>query len=102
MGENARQTKPCQTCLFSWHIWQGYVEVCSGKALASLDQTKLGCSFDGGPATIDVELIVDTLGVGANRAQADHEFPGDLRPRKLGVEQAEHLELALAERFREC
>ena len=68
-------------------------------ACASLDQTKLGCSFDGCPATIDVEFPVDALGIGANRAQADHEFPGDLRPRKLGVKQAEHLELALAERL---
>ena len=70
------------------------------KALVWLDQTELSCTLDGRTATIDVQFRIDALSVGANRAQADHELPGDLRPRKLGVEQAEHLELALAERLR--
>src|SRR5689334_7345885 len=96
MGEVARETKVlpryARRC---WHIWQDYVEACWGNAsLAPLDQTKLGCSFDGCPATIDVKLTVDTLGIGAHRAQADHELASDLWPRKLGVEQAEHLKLA--------
>ena len=84
-GEEGRQTKALpRYARRSWHIWQGYGDVYSGNALASLDQTKLGCPFDGRPATVDVEFTVDALGIGANRAQADHEFPGDLRPGKLG------------------
>ena len=48
-----------------------------------LDQTELGCPFDGCLATIDVEFTEDVLGMGADGAQADHEFLGDLWPRKL-------------------
>jgi hypothetical protein len=59
-----------------------------------LNQTELSCTLDGRAATIDVQFSVDALGIGTNRAQADHEFAGDLWPRKLGVEQAEHVELA--------
>ena len=61
-----------------------------------LNQFQLGCPFDGRPAAIDVELAVDTLGVRAEGAQGDHELIGDLRPGKLGFEQAENFKLTLA------
>ena len=53
-------------------------------------------SFDGRPAIIDVEFTVDALGMCADSAQGDHEFTGDLRPRKLGFEQSENFKLTLA------
>ena len=49
--------------------------------IVQLDQTEFGCPFDGHPAVIDVEFTVDILGMCAHRAQGDHEFAGDLRPR---------------------
>ena len=75
------------------------MDACSGNALAWLYQTQLFCPFDGRPAIIDVEFTVDALSMGAEGAQADHEFMGNLRPRKLGFEQAENFKLALAERL---
>ena len=35
----------------------------------------------------------------ADSAQGDHEFTGDLRPRKLGFEQSENFKLTLAYRL---
>ena len=67
--------------------------------LAGLDQIQFNCPFDSRPAIIDVEFTVDALGMGADRAQGDHEFTGDLRTRKLGFEQAENFQLTLAERL---
>ena len=61
----------------------------------ALEQIQLFCPFDGRPAIRDVELTVDALGMRANRAQGDHERLGDLRPGKLGFEQAEHVKLTL-------
>ena len=54
-------------------------------AFARLDQTQFFCTFDSRPATVDVEFAVDALGMGADGAQGDHEFTGDLWPRKLGL-----------------
>jgi len=71
----------------------------SGNAAVWLDQTELGGPLDGRPAVIDVEFTIDALGMGADRAQADHEFLSDLWSRKLGFEQAEHGKLTLAERL---
>ena len=68
----------------------------TGNAFAWLEQIQLCCPFDGRPASIDVEFTVDALGMCADSAQGDHEFMGDLRPRKLGFEQAEHFKLTLA------
>jgi hypothetical protein len=65
-------------------------------AFGWLYQTQLDCPFDGRPAILDVEFSVDALGMGADRAQGDQEFTGDLRPRKLGFEQAENVKLTLA------
>ena len=48
-------------------------------------------------ATVDVELTEDTLGMGADGAQGDHKFTGDLRAGKLAFEQAQHFKLTLAE-----
>src|SRR5690349_11056572 len=64
---------------------------------AWLEQIQLCCPFDGRPAIRDVEFRVDALGMCANRAQGDYEFLGDLRPRKLGCEQSQHVKLTLAE-----
>ena len=71
----------------------------AGALFTWLDQTQFCCPFDGRPAIIDVEFAVDALGMGADRAQGDHEFIGDLRPGKLGFEQAENFKLTLAERL---
>ena len=71
----------------------------SGQTIARLNQTQLGGPIDGSPAIIDVQFAVDALGVGAYRAQADDEFLGDLRPRKLSFEQAQHFQFSLAERL---
>ena len=77
------------------------MEACSGNALAWLDQAQLDCPFDGCPPVIDVEFAEDALGVGADSAQGDHEFIGDLWPRKLGFEQSEDFKLTLAKRLNE-
>jgi len=77
--------KTCQACMKCKFIWQGYM-YCSGSAFARLDQIQLDCPFDGCPAIIDIEFVVDALGMCADRTQADHEFTGDLRTGKLGLE----------------
>jgi hypothetical protein len=84
-----------------WFTWQGYVDVCLGNALTGLHQAQIYCSFDGCPAVINIEFTKDTLGVCADCTQGDHEFMGDLRPRKLTFEQSENFKLALAQRFNE-
>ena len=80
-------------------IWQGYVEGCSGSTFAQLDQIQLFGPFDSRPASLDVEFAVDALGMGADRAQGDHEFVGDLRPGKLGIKQTENFKLTLGQRL---
>ena len=103
LGQDARETNALpDRAMKGWCIWQGYVDACSGNACARLEQTQLCCAFDGRPAIRDVEFTVDALGMCADRAQGDHEFLGDLRPRKLGFEQSEHCKLTLAERLYEC
>src|SRR5687768_11829131 len=69
--------------------------------LSWLYQIQLCCPFDGRTATIDIELAVDALGMRAESAQGDHQFTGDLWPRKLGLEQSEHLKLTVAQRLDE-
>src|SRR5438270_11596426 len=44
-------------------------DACSGTAVVRLDQTQLCCPLDGCSAALDVELAVDGLGMGADRAQ---------------------------------
>ena len=73
------------------------VDACAGNASAGLEQAQLCCPLDGRPASGDLEFAVDALGMGADGAQGDHEFLGDLRPRQLGFEQSEHVTLTLAE-----
>ncbi len=72
----------------------------SDSAFAWLDQIQLCCPFDGRPAIHDVKFAIDALGMGADRAHGNHELIGDLRPGKLGFEQAEHVKLTLAEPLR--
>ena len=50
-------------------------------AMGWLDQIQFDGPLDSRPAIRDVEFAVDALGVGADCAQADYEFTGDLRPR---------------------
>ena len=71
----------------------------SSQRHVALDQPQLLCSFDSRPASIDVKLVIDALGMCADGAQADHEFTGDLGSRKLGLEQPENFQLTLAERL---
>lgn len=70
-------------------------------ATAWLNQIQICCPFDSPPTVIDVEFAVDALGMSAHRAQADHELLGDLRPRQIGSEQAQHFQFTLAERLHE-
>ena len=72
------------------------MDACSGNAFAWLNQIQLCGPFDGRPAIIDAEFTVDALGMCADSTQGDHEFTGDLRPRKLGFEQSENFKLTLA------
>jgi hypothetical protein len=72
------------------------MDACWSDAFAWLYQMQLFGSFNCGPAIIDVEFTVDTLGMCADSAQGDHEFTGDLRPRKLGFEQSKDFKLTLA------
>src|SRR5688572_28462246 len=67
--------------------------------LASLDQTQLFCPPDRCPATVDAKLVVDTLSMCADGAQTDHELPGDLGLEKLGLEQAQDIQLTLGQRL---
>src|SRR6266545_6337035 len=90
--------KTYQACMKCKLIWQGYM-YCSGSAFARLDQIQFDCSFDGCPAIIDIEFVVDALGMCADRTQADHEFTGDLGTGKLSLEQAENFKLTPAERL---
>ena len=79
------------------HIWlAGFSDYLDRPVL---DQAQLNGPFDRRPAAIDVEFAVDALGMGAHRAQSDHEFTGYLGARKLSLEQPEHFELTLAEWF---
>ena len=59
--------------------------------ICQLYQTELFGLMDSRTAVVDVELTVNVLGMGTHSAQGDHEFTGDLWPRKLGFEQSEHL-----------
>ena len=68
----------------------------SGNAFTWLDQIQLSRPFDSCPAIIDIEFTVDALGMCADCAQGDHEFTGDLRPRKLGFEHSQDFEFSLA------
>jgi hypothetical protein len=67
--------------------------------LVRLNQTQLFGPVDRRPAAIDSEFAVDTLGVGAEGTQADHELIGNLWPGQLGFEQLENFKFALAERL---
>src|SRR5215207_8544231 len=49
------------------------------------------------PAAVDVEFAVDALGMSADRAQANHELTGDLRPGQLCPEQSQDFQLTLTE-----
>src|SRR5688572_33393851 len=89
-GETTRETTSV------WFTWQGELAACSGNTLAWLYQIQLFCSFDGCSAISDVEFTEDALGMGADSAQADHEFTGDLRAAQVGSEQPKHFKLALA------
>jgi hypothetical protein len=95
-GRTPSRQRPCQDAKEYRGIEQSEAGACSGNAIARLVQVQLCCPFDGRPAIIDVELPVDALGMGADGTQGDHELTGDLRPRKLGFEQSEHVTLALA------
>src|SRR5215216_2164221 len=95
-----RKQKTYQACIKCKFIWHGYM-YCSGSAFARLDQIQLDCPFDSRPAIIDIEFAVDALCMCADRTQADHEFTGDFRTGKLGLEQAENFQLTLAERLNE-
>ena len=55
-------------------------------AFGWLYQIQFGCPLDSRPAILDVEFAVDALGMGADRAQGDHEFTGNLGSRKVGFE----------------
>jgi hypothetical protein len=50
-------------------------------AMEWLDQIEFDGPLDSRPAIRDVEFAIDTLGMGADGAQADYEFTRDLRPR---------------------
>ena len=67
-----------------WVAQQG--DDSSGFVSAWLNQVQLCCPIYSRPASIDVEFAVDALGMGADRAQGDHEFTGDLGSRKVGFE----------------
>ena len=62
------------------------IEHYSTNGVWQLDQPQLDCPLNSRPAAIDVELAVDTLGVGTDRTQADHQLAGNLRSGQLGLE----------------
>jgi len=64
-----------------------------------LDQSQLFCPPDGRPAVIDIQFAVDALRVSTNRAQSNDELAGDLGTRQLGSEEAQDVQLPLAERL---
>ena len=64
-----------------------------------LNQTKFNCPLHSPPAAINIELVVNTLGVGANCTQSDDKFLSDLGTRQLGFEQAQDIQFTLTERL---
>ena len=62
-----------------------------------VEQIEFFCPMDGRPAVVDPELVVNVFGVGAHRAQGDHEFTGDLRASKSVLSKPQHFKLTLAE-----
>ena len=66
-----------------------------------LDQPVLAGTVDRGPATGRLQLDEDEPGVGADGVVGDEEDPGDLGCGQLAAEEAQHLELPLAERVEE-
>ena len=79
----------------------GFIEFLGLLCTLGLYQAQLNRPFDSCPAVVNVELGVNALGMGTNRAQSDHELAGDLGPREIGLEQPEHFKLTLAERLDE-
>jgi hypothetical protein len=59
----------------------GFIEFLDLSCVLGLYQAQFYCPFDSRPAIVDVELAVNALGMGANRAQSDYEFTGDLGSR---------------------
>ncbi len=77
----------------------GRMEALFSSVSARLDQTQFDSPFDCSPAIIDVEFIVDALGMCSNSAQSDDELTGNFGPRQLGFEQAQDIQLTLTERL---
>ena len=100
-GRRAGDRRPARRARTGWVIWPGEGEAGVGHAGVRLEQMQLCGPCDGCPAIGDVKLAVDVLGMGADRAQGNHELTGNLRSRKLGSKQAEHGKLPLAERLAE-
>ena len=78
-------------------VRQAAVELSAGVALDELSKFQLAGAGDRLIAAMDVELLVDSLQMGLDRARRDDERRRDLRPRTTGDEQAQHLLLAVAE-----
>ena len=66
-GRQADQM-PCEGAMEDGAIEESDVSACAGHAVARLGQTQLRCPLDRPPSAIDVELAVNGLGMGANRA----------------------------------
>ena len=77
----------------------GRMEALFRSVFARLDQTQFDSPFDGRPAIIDVEFVVDAFGMCADRAQSDDELTGNFGPRQLCFEQAQNIQLTLTERL---
>ena len=59
------------------------------------------CLADGGTPVADPELRVDVLGVRAHGVERHHELAGDVGAVQVAGQQAEHVELPVAERVDE-
>ncbi len=95
VGRRLGKQKPCRAAANCWLLRQGQMDFRLGNA-SGLYQMQLFCAFNGFPPAVDVELTVDALGVRADGAERDYEMISNLRPRKLGVEQAQNFKLTLA------
>ncbi len=70
---------------------QGSVDWSWVNTFGRLHQAEFHCPIDGCTPIADIELAVNAFCVGAERTQGNHKFARNLRPGKLGLEQAQYV-----------
>ena len=69
--------------------------------MGELHQLELPGALDGFEAVVHPQLAIDAFGVGLECAERDEKLVCDLRTGEAAGQKAEHIQLALAERFQQ-